>query len=93
MRLKESKIHTIVITEDILYYSEMSSLAIRNNNVFGRPSRGIIPQGTKGEIIKKWGKRYFAPYIDQPGIEKFTPPGQPHILIPYRKIKGFYTFI
>jgi hypothetical protein len=50
-------------------------------------SEGIIMKGIKGEVIKKWGMRFFSPDIDQEGIELFTPPEQPYIPVQNGKIK------
>jgi hypothetical protein len=52
---------------------------------------GCIPIGTKGWIIKKWGKEYFSPDKGQKGLELFTNSEENGIsLIPHRKVKAFY---
>jgi hypothetical protein len=52
---------------------------------------GCIPVGTKGWIIKKWGKEYFSIDSDQQGIDLFTNWGESEVcLIPHRKVEAFY---
>jgi hypothetical protein len=58
---KERRLYKIKISEDIMYYSEISFFALRNKVPYGKPRKGIIKKGTTGEIIKKWGKKYFSP--------------------------------
>jgi hypothetical protein len=90
---KKRRLYKIEISEDIMYYSETSFLAQRNNVPFGKPRKGVIKKGITGVIINKWGKKYFSPDVNQPGIEDFTPPGQPYILIPYNKVENLYKVI
>lgn len=90
---KERILYKIEISEDIMYYSEISFFALRNKVPFGKPRKGMIKKGTTGVIINKWRKKYFSPDINQPGIEDFTPPGQPYILIPYHKIENRYKIM
>lgn len=87
---KERKLYRVKISEDIMYYSEMSFFALRNKVPFGMPRKGIIKKGITGVIINKWGNKYFSPDVNQPGIEEFTPAGQPYILIPYNKVENRY---
>jgi hypothetical protein len=54
---------------------------------------GTIPAGTKGWVVKKWGKKYFSADENQPEIKLFTPTDQPYVLIPYSKIKDAYKKI
>jgi hypothetical protein len=89
----EKVLYKIEIMEDIHYYTEYSGLAIRNLAPFGKPKRGIIKKGITGVIIRKWGRKYFTAHPNQPGIEDFTPSGQPHILIPYKKVENHYKII
>jgi hypothetical protein len=89
----EKILYKIEIAEDIQYYTEYSSLAMRNIAPFVRPKRGIIKKGITGAIIRKWGRKFFTPDINQIGIEDITPPGQPHILIPYIKVENRYKII
>ncbi|MCP3741979.1 hypothetical protein [Rossellomorea sp. BNER] len=51
---------------------------------------GYIPVGTKGWVMKKWGKPYFLPNQNQEGLDLFVPADQPIVLIPYHKIKDRY---
>lgn len=89
----EEILYKIQIVEDIQYYSAYSILAMRNRAPLGRPKRGMIRAGITGTIIRKWGRKYFSPDINQSGIEDFTPSGQPHILIPYKKVENRYEII
>ncbi|GAM12411.1 hypothetical protein [Mesobacillus selenatarsenatis] len=89
----EKILYKIEMVEDMVFYTEYSSLAFRNIAPFGRPKKGIIKKGITGDGIKKWGRKYFAPDVNQTGIEDFTPPGQPHILIPYKKVENRYKII
>ncbi|GAB1769597.1 hypothetical protein PMEGAPR185_06030 [Priestia megaterium] len=36
---------------------------------------------------------YFSPDANQKGIEQFTPPDQPYVLIPYKKVKNKYRIV
>ncbi|WP_407544796.1 hypothetical protein [Priestia sp. HNGD-A6] len=36
---------------------------------------------------------YFSPDPNQKGIERFTPPDQPYVLIPYKKVKNKYRIV
>lgn len=89
----EKNLYRIQIIKDTNYYTEYSFLAMRNITPFVRPQKGIIRKGITGTVIKKWGRKYFAPDINQEGIEDFTPPGQPHILVPYKKVLNRYKII
>lgn len=89
----DKKLYKIQIVEDILYYQEYSFLAMRNKTPLDRPKKGIIRKGITGAIVRKWGRKYFTPDINQTGIEDFTPPDQPHILIPYKKVESRYKVI
>lgn len=89
----EKNLYRIQIIKDIQYYTEYSGLAIRNVTPFSRPKKGIIKKGITGTVIRKWGRKYFTPDINQSGIEDFTPSDQPHILIPYKKVVNRYEII
>ncbi|WP_226675083.1 hypothetical protein [Mesobacillus jeotgali] len=89
----EKVLYKIEMLNDTQYYSEFTILAMRNKAPLSRPKKGIIKKGITGDVIKKWGRKYFAPDINQTGIEDFTPPGQPHILIPYKKVENRYKVI
>jgi len=54
---------------------------------------GSIPNGIKGCVVEKFGRKYFRPDENQEGIDLFTPADQPIILIPYNKISGHYKKI
>lgn len=51
---------------------------------------GVIPKGIKGWVVRKWGRLYFSPDVNQEGLEYFTPSEQPHVLIPFKKIINYY---
>jgi hypothetical protein len=63
------------------------------NDMNVKKNWGSIPAGVQGWIVKKWGRKYFSPDENQPGIELFTPTDQPYVLIPYEKIKNSYKKI
>ncbi|WP_160203578.1 hypothetical protein [Priestia megaterium] len=92
---QEQKLHRIEIVEDIVSYSAASLQAQRNRYPFQADvsKDGVIAQGTTGYIIKRWGRMYFSPYANQKGIERFTPPDQPYVLIPYKKVKNKYRIM
>lgn len=90
---KEKNLYKIQMVEDVPYYTEYSILAMRNKAPLGSPKRGVIRKGITGVIVRKWGRKYFAPDINQTGIEDFTPSGQPHILVPYIKVENRYEII
>ncbi|QEK13538.1 hypothetical protein FQB35_00405 [Crassaminicella thermophila] len=52
-----------------------------------------IPNGIKGWVVEKFGRKYFRPDENQEGIDLFTPANQPIVLIPYNKVKGHYKRI
>ena len=52
-----------------------------------------IPNGIKGWVVEKFGRKYFRPDENQEGIDLFTPADQPIVLIPYNKISGHYKKI
>jgi len=92
---QEQKLHRIEIVEDIVSYSASSLQAQRNRYPFqvDVSKDGMIAKGTTGYIIKRWGRMYFSPDTDQKGIERFTPPDQPYVLIPYKKVKNKYRIM
>jgi len=92
---QEQKLHRIEIVEDIVSYSASSLRAQRNRYPFQTDvsKDGVIAKGTTGYIIKQWGRMYFSPYANQKGIERFTPPDQPYVLIPYKKVKNKYRIM
>jgi hypothetical protein len=104
---KEEKLYRIEIIEDVVYFDENSVLGLllaskfsnpleftKQNGVLRyKPKEGIIKKGIKGEVIKKWGIKFFSPDVDQEGIELFTPSEQPYILVPYKKVENHYKII
>lgn len=92
---QEQKLHRIEIVEDIVSYSASSLQAQRNRYPFQTDvsKDGVIAKGTRGYIIKRWGRMYFSPDTDQIGIERFTPPDQPYVLIPHKKVKNKYRIM
>lgn len=64
----EKFLYKIEMVEDIQYYTEYSNLALRNLAPFDRPKKGVIKKGITGDVIRKWGRKYFAPDINQTGI-------------------------
>lgn len=90
---KEKVLYKIKIVDDIRYYKEYSILVFRSTAPFGIPKKGVIRKGITGTVIRKWGRKYFAPDIEQKGIEDFTPLDQPHILIPYKKVENRYEIV
>ncbi|MES5264161.1 hypothetical protein [Priestia megaterium] len=92
---QEQKLHRIEIVEDIVPYSASSLQAQLNRYPFQVDvlKDGMIAKGTTGYIIKRWGRMYFSPDTDQKGIERFTPPDQPYVLIPYKKVKNKYRIM
>ncbi|MGF9888737.1 hypothetical protein ABEX78_08805 [Priestia megaterium] len=92
---QERKLHRIEVVEDIVSYSASSLQGQRNRYPF-QPDvskDGMIAKGTTGYIIKQWGRIYFSPDANQKGIEQFTPPNQPYVLIPYKKVKNKYRIM
>ncbi|GAB1774138.1 hypothetical protein [Priestia megaterium] len=95
MIFDEKKLYRVEITKDCRSYESHSLLRLRNSNIldtdaFKSKKYGIIPRGIRGWVVKKWGKLYFSPDIDQEGLEYFTPPEQPHILVSLKKIENHY---
>lgn len=90
---KERKLYRIEITEDVQYFSETSLIAMRFRNPLERLKEGIIKKGVKGEIITKWGRKYFSPDTEQEDIGLFTSYDQPYILVSYKKVIGHYKII
>ena len=93
--LQEQKLHRVEIAEDIVSYSASSLQAQQNRYPFQTDvlKDGVIAKGTTGSIIKRWGRMYFSPDANQKGIERFKPPDQPHVLIPYKKVKNKYRIM
>ncbi len=76
-------------------YESHSLLRFRNSsgldvNNLSSKQHGVIPEGIKGWVIKKWNKLYFFPDENQEGLEFFIPSEQSHILIPFKKIENYY---
>ncbi|MFE0620786.1 hypothetical protein ACFW1J_05185 [Priestia aryabhattai] len=92
---QEQKLHRIEIVEDIVSYSASSLQAQRNRYPFQTDvsKDGVIAKGTTGYMIKRGGRMYFSPDANQKGIERFTPPDQPYVLIPYKKVKNKYRIM
>lgn len=92
---QEQKLHRIEVVEDIVSYSASSLQGQRNRYPFqaGASKDGVIAKGTTGYIIKRWRRMYFSPDANQKGIEQFTPPDQPYVLIPYKKVKNKYRIV
>ena len=61
---------------------------------FTKGSFGCIPIGTKGWIIKIWGKEYFSPDKGQKGLDLFTNSDEADdCLILHSKVKEFYQIL
>lgn len=93
---KGQRLYRIEITEDINYF-EGKSIRIIISSIFSPVTftrlgkfEPQIKKGIKGDVITKWGKKYFSPDVNQKGIELFTPDDQPYVLIPYNKIENHY---
>lgn len=86
-----------VETTDICYYAPIiNRLSVPMpsfESVKKNGNWGLIPSGTKGWIMEKYGRKYFRPDEEQEGIDLFTPANQPIVLIPYNKICGHYKKI
>ena len=93
MFFREEKLYRIEMIEDTLYFDEKSLLATRFFSPLEQQHKAIIKKGITGEVIKKWGRKYFSPDVDQEGIELFTPTDQPYILIPYKVIENHYKIV
>ncbi|WP_036688313.1 hypothetical protein [Paucisalibacillus globulus] len=97
----------IEITEDVVYFNEKMirgwflansfryPLEFRKQNgiVRYKEKEGTIKKGIKGEVVKKFGLKWFAPYPEQENIELFTPSKNPLILVPYEMIKDKYKIV
>lgn len=92
---QEQKLHRIEIAEDIVSYSASSLQTQRNRYPFqiDVSKDGVIAKGTTDYMIKRWGRMYFSPDANQKRIERFEPPDQPHVLIPYKKVKNKYRIM
>ncbi|MEI4528432.1 hypothetical protein [Priestia megaterium] len=92
---QEQKLYLVEIVEDIASYSASSLQAQRNRYPFQTDlsKDGVIAKGITGYIIKRWGRMYFSPDANQKGIERFTSPDQPYVLIPYKKVKNKYRIM
>lgn len=94
--LKEQKLYRVEIVKqcpvvknflDIFFNSKTY---LPSPDSFKRGKFGFIPVGTKGWIIKKWGKLWFFPDEKQEGLDLFLSSGQDCVLISYNKIKNYY---
>ncbi|MCY8235060.1 hypothetical protein [Priestia endophytica] len=91
MLFSEEKLYRIEFIEPCLIYASHSLLRFRNSSILdvnnlSSKQHGVIPEGIKDWVIKKWGKLYFSPDVNQEGLEFFLPSEQPHILISLKKI-------
>ncbi|MCY8235059.1 hypothetical protein [Priestia endophytica] len=95
MLFSEEKLYRVEFIKPCRIYERHSLLRFRNSSVLdvnglNSKQHGVIPEGIKGWMIKKWSKLYFSPDENQEGLEFFTPSEQPHILIPFKKIENHY---
>lgn len=96
MLFLEEKLYRVEFIKPCRIYASHSLLSFRNSSILdvnnlGSKQHGVIPGGIKGWVIKKWNKLYFSPDENQEGLEFFTSPEQPHILISLKKIEDqFY---
>lgn len=97
---KEEMMYNIIITKPCpnntltwsfpLYGFIYGGFIAPSSESFKKGEFGFIPVGTKGKIIKKWGKFWFSPDSGQPGLDLFIPNGESNVLLPYNKIRGYY---
>lgn len=91
---KEERIYRVEVIEMCQAINFMQSLFsedryLPSQESFKKGSFGYISVGTKGWVVRKFGKLYFTPDKNQEGLDLFLPAGQTDVLISYNKIKHF----